>query len=149
MHTVSVRRHFSCHILFIPHSIFCWVSLPTYSTSNSIPCHVEYDVFHNTPFSYMVIISVMVNYTGFYYTWNIIKTKIVFWKTVFLSSPGITSCSVLLQSLLQPATKNDTTHLMNQCASLFHKPLISSKLQVQALFRAIIPFLIQFMQQPQ
>jgi hypothetical protein len=55
----------------------------------------------------------------------------------------------LLQYLLQHATKNDTTHLMNRRASLFHKPLAFSTLQVQALFTAKVPFLIQFMQQPQ
>jgi hypothetical protein len=52
------------------------------------------------------------------------------------------------QFLFQPAIKNDTTHLTKRCVSLFHKPLAFSTLQVQALFTAKIPFLIQFMQQP-
>jgi hypothetical protein len=96
MHTISVRRPFPCHILFIPNVIFCWVSLPTYSISNSIPCHVEYDIFHNMPFSYTAMISEMVNYAGFYYTWSTVRTKIVFLEN---SVPLLSRNNIMLGSV--------------------------------------------------
>jgi hypothetical protein len=124
---------------------------------HALSCRVWY--IHNMPFSYIALILVTVNdAAGFCYTRHIIKATIVLLETMSLSSTGMTTCSVLLRSLLQPHTsppsKKKNTHLINRHTSWLHEPLCLFLIGIpnilfSSLFTATIPFLIQCYAKPQ